>query len=682
MPTLKGAAERAGELRAELNRHNRLYYVLAQSQISDAEYDELMRELRAIESEHPELAAPDSPTQRVGASPSPEFAEVVHPVPLLSLSNVSTEEELAAWHRRVCELLDIDGFEMVCELKIDGLAVALTYEDGVLVRGATRGDGERGEDVTANLRTIRTVPLRLEGDDFPSLLEARGEVFFPGSAFDRYNKERLADDLPAYVNPRNAASGSLRQLDSRETARRPLDTLIYSIGRAEGGPAPRTHWKRLEALTRWGFKTNPWARRASTLAEVVTHYRTAEDARPGLDYGIDGLVVKVDDIGYQERLGHVGREPRWATAYKFPPEQVTTLLKEIRVNVGRTGALTPYAIFEPPVHVGGVMVHQASLHNEQDIRRKGIRHGICVVVQRAGDVIPQVVGPVGGATEESDYTLPERCPACDEPVRRDESEAVVRCVNARCPAQFVRLVEHFASRGAMDIEGLGEKLAVVLFEEGLVADVADILTLKYRRDTLVALERMGEKSADNLLDGIEKAKARPLSRLILGLGILHVGGEVAELITRRFGSLGDLRKASGEGSLAETLLEIDGIGPRIAASVAGWFDHPGNRKIIQKLRSAGVDPIAETSQETGDLPLAGKRFVVTGRLQHLSRAEAQARIKLLGGSVTSSVSGRTDFLVAGADPGSKLDAARRLGVNVLDEEEFLALVSEHEGELA
>jgi DNA ligase (NAD+) len=669
MTSPKKIADRADELRAQLNRHNRLYYVLDSPEIGDAEYDGLMVELRGIEAEYSELATLDSPTQRVGAPPVPEFAEVTHPEPLLSLSNVFDDDELDAWARRITEFLEIDQFDMVCETKIDGLAVALTYENGLLVRAATRGDGTRGEDVTANIRTIKSIPLRLEGDDYPPLLEARGEVYFPRNAFEAYNAERVEADLPPYVNPRNAAAGSLRQLDSRETAKRPLDAWMYSIGRAQGALIPASHSARLSALGSWGFKVNTVIA-AADLQAVRDAYETTLANRFDLNYDIDGMVVKVDDTSLQERLGFVGREPRWATAYKFPPEQVTAILTEIRVSVGRTGALTPYAYFEEDVHVGGVVVHQATLHNEQIIRAKGIAQGQRVIVQRAGDVIPQVVGPAAGVPEDDSYRIPNECPVCGEPVAEDDSEAVVRCVNGRCPVQAQRLLEHFASRGAMDIEGLGEKMAVTLYEEGLVEDIADIYSLgdPDKQQRMVALDRHGEKSVEKLLAGIERSKSQSLARLLLGLGILHVGGENAELLANRFGRMQLIRKAT-----EEELVAIDGVGPRIAASVREWFTHEGNRVILCKLLKAGVNPIQD-AVEPSDLALTGKRFVVTGRLEGYSRPEAQALIKSLGGAVASAVSRRTDYLVAGSDPGSKLEKAQKLEIRVLDEAEFIDLI--------
>jgi len=674
MPQTQITKARALELREQLNRLNHQYYVANQSDSTDAEYDALMQELRAIEAEHPDLLSPDSPTQRVGAPTAPEFTEVTHPVPLLSLSNVFADDDLVAWHRRVSEFLEIDEFPMVCEVKVDGLAIALTYEDGVLVRGATRGDGLTGEDVTANIRTIGSIPLRLQGDDYPQRLEVRGEIYFPKKAFDAFNEERVAEGLPPYMNPRNSASGSLRQLDSRETAKRPLNVWLYSIGWAEGGLVPQSHSGRLEAMSGWGFRVNPWTSAVPDLNGVRDAYARAIEEREGLDYLIDGMVIKVDDVGYQDRLGFVGREPRWATAYKFPPEQVSAVLDEIRVSVGRTGALTPYAYFEEGVQVGGVVVHQASLHNEQDINRKKIAAGQRVIVQRAGDVIPQVVGPTPGQPAPPEYRLPDLCPVCGEPVFRDTDEAVVRCVNGRCPVQTQRLIEHFAGRGAMDIEGLGEKMAVLLFNEGLVHDVADIYALNAEETQirLKEMEGLGELSVQRLLEGIEASKKQPLPRLLFGLGVLHVGAEVGELLADRFGSLEGVMDAS-----EEELIAIEGIGPRIAASVRDWSQQDGNLNIVQRLIDSGVDPRQER-REPQDLPWSGLRFVVTGKLEAFSRPEAQARIKSLGGAVSSSVSGKTNYVVVGEEPGSKYDKAVRLEVPVLDEQAFLSLLSEVE----
>ncbi len=661
------ASGRAAQLRRVLNRANRLYYVEQSPELSDDEYDGLLRELDAIERRFPRLLTADSPSRRVGAPPAPEFAEVVHPTPLLSLSNSADREEFEAWHRRARELLEIDEFEMVCELKIDGLAIACTYENGLLTRAATRGDGLRGEDVTANVRTIRTVPLSLAGDDVPEIVELRGEVFFPIGAFNRFNRELEEAGQPTYVNPRNTASGALRQLDSRKTADRPLEVFFYTIGYGEGA-LPGTQWDALQAIRRWGGKTNDWARRVSSVDEAVEAYEAAAAERPALDYGIDGMVVKVDRLDLQERLGSVGRDPRWATAYKFPAERVRTRLVEIGINVGRTGSLNPYAILDPVV-VGGVTVSRATLHNAQDINEKEIRAGIDVIVQRAGDVIPQVVGPADPLTCEQAaevYRLPERCPVCSGPTVEPEDQAVTLCVNSACAAQFERLLQHFASRGAMDVEGLGERVAQDLARRGLAKDVADLFSLKDKRDELLAIDKMGEKRVDNLLQAIEAAKSQPLPRLLFGLGIIGVGSEVAEWLSRRFRSLSGLQDAT-----AEELLEVDGIGPVIAETVSAWMSSSNNRDLLRRLREAGVDPVDDTPAPPQDHPLAGKTVVVTGRLESMSRAEAQSKIKALGGKATGSVSKKTGYLVAGEEAGSKYDKAVRLGVPVLDEAAFL-----------
>jgi DNA ligase (NAD+) len=684
--TSKSAAKRAAALRDTLNRANRLYYVEQAPDMSDAEWDAMLQELQTLEAEHPEILTPDSPTQRVGAPPSDGFAEVVHPSPMLSLGNVFDREELEAWHGRVSEYVEVDQFDINCELKIDGLAIAIHYENGVLVQAATRGDGIRGEDVTANIRTIKSIPLRLAGDDVPPDLEVRGEVFFPISAFEQFNAERAEQGLQTYVNPRNSASGSLRQLDSAETAARPLEAFIYSIS----GPASdmfQTQSGVLGALKHWGFKTNPWSRVASNLDGVGEAFNAASADRPELDYGIDGVVIKVDDLALQARLGTVGRDPRWATAWKFPAEQVTTTLKEIAINVGRTGSLTPYAILDP-VFVGGVTVSQATLHNADVIAEKDLRVGDLVIVQRAGDVIPQVVGLAPENKRVSDskpFDMPDRCPACNSAVVPDEEDVVIRCVNGRCPAQAVRLLEHFASRGAMDIEGLGEKLVAVLYQGDFVADVSDIFDLAGSREDLIAIDRMGEISVENLLKAIDGSKTQSLARLITGLGISHLGSENAELIANHFRSLKALINSSlraniwrhipiedkSHPNLVKSLVGIEGIGPTIADSVQGWMQLTSNLRILKNLEARGVEPPVVEKRDDGNLLFAGLRFVVTGRLDSLSRQEAQGRIKELGGSVSSSVSGKTDYVVVGVDPGSKYDSAIRLHVPVLEENQFL-----------
>ena len=657
--------KRLAELRSAINRHNHLYFVLDQPEVSDAEYDAMMRELRAIEDERPELVTPDSPTQRVGEAPAAGFAEVQHSRPMLSLANAFDDDEFLAWHRRVADLLEREEFEMVCELKYDGLAVALTYEERVFVRGATRGNGLVGEDVTSNLRTIRSIPLRVLGEA-PARFEVRGEVYFPKSEFRKFNEDREAQGLQTYANPRNTAAGSLRQLDPRNTAQRPLDIFVYSIGYSEG-VAYDTQWDTLEALAGLGFRVNGNNRLARSKQEALDFYHEWLEKFEELDYGCDGVVVKVNELDYQRHLGDVGREPRWAIAYKFPATQVVTQLLDIRVNVGRTGSINPYAVLEPVV-IGGATVKQATLHNQDYIRSKDLLIGDWVVVERAGEVIPQIVSVDTGrrAGDERPFEMPTTCPVCGGPIVRPEGESMSYCANPACPAQVVRLLEHFVSRGAMDIEGMGGKTGAALIEQGLVQDVADLYYLE--KESLLNLERMAEKSASNLLAGVERSKSRPLSRVLVALGIGHVGSEVGDLLARHFGTMEALMAAT-----EEDLAAIPTVGPKIAASVVAYFCSDANRKVIDKLRDAGVRLADEERAERSEQVLAGLRFVVTGRLPGFSRSEIEGRIKDLGGSVGSSVSRKTSYLVAGEDAGSKLADAERLGVEVLDEEMFLKL---------
>ncbi len=657
----------AASLRDALNRHNHLYHVLDRPEISDARYDALFRQLREIEDAHPDLVTPDSPTQRVGAEPAEGFVQVRHPAPMLSLGNAFNEGELVAWHRRVAGLLETDRFDMVCELKYDGLAVALTYESGVLIRGATRGNGAVGEDVTRNLRTIKSVPLRVMGRA-PEQFEARGEVLFPKSAFHRFNEQRAAAGLPAYANPRNTAAGSVRQLDPRETAKRPLDIFIYSLGHT-GGPAPETHWDTLSDLESMGFKVNPNNRLVHSIEEAMYYYRHWVEGAEGLDYGCDGVVIKVDRLDYQQHLGVVGREPRWAIAYKFPATQEITQVRGISVNVGRTGTMNPFASLEP-VNVGGAVVKQATLHNEDYIRSKDIRTGDWVVVERAGEVIPQVVKVLacrrtGG---EQPFVMPSDCPSCGRPVVKPEDEAMSYCRNPGCPAQLVRLMEHFISRGAMDVDGLGVMQVAALLEKGLIQDVADLYGLASKRAEMLEIERMGEKSVSNLLEAIEASKDRPLSRVLVGLGITHVGSEVAEALSRQFRSVDALIDAA-----EADLLAVPSVGPKIASSVADYLANEANRRVIEKLREAGVRLMDEAAAEPTGQPLTGLRFVVTGRLERFSRSEVEDRLKELGASVSGSVSRKTDYLIAGEGAGSKLSEALKLGVKTLDEAGFIKL---------
>ena len=664
--------DRITELRDRIDYHNHRYFVLDDPEISDAQYDDLMRELRAIEAERPELVTPDSPTQRVGAEPLDGFTQAEHPVPLLSLGNAFDDEEFLAWHARVADLLEEPQFDMVCELKFDGLAVALTYEDGLLTRGATRGNGVVGEDVTSNMRTIRSIPLRVPAAA-PRRFEVRGEVIFPKSKFEAFNERRIADGLPPYAHPRNTAAGSVRQLDPRTTAERPLDIFVYTLGYAEPMEFD-THWQTLSALAALGFKTNPNSALVHTPDEALDYCKRWVEGWEALDYGCDGVVVKVNRFDYQRHLGVVGREPRWAIAYKFPATQATTRLLDIAVNVGRTGSINPYAVLEP-VNINGVTVRQATLHNADYIRSKDLRVGDWVVVERAGEVIPQVVSSIVSkrAGDERAFEMPGECPSCAQPVVRAEGEAAHLCVNAACPAQLVRLLEHFVSKGAMDIEGLGIKQTTVLLEKGLIRQVADLYTLN--RDDLLELERFGETSVANLLAAIEASKSRPFSRVLVAVGIQHVGGEVAELLARHFPSIDALMDAS-----QEDLEAVQSIGPKIAEAVVAYFANESNRAVIEKLRTVGVTMEAEQSEETVEQVLDGLRFVVTGRLERFSRSEITGRIKDLGGAVSGSVSKKTDYLVAGEDAGSKLGDAEKLGVPVITEDDLLDLVASRSGE--
>ena len=666
---IKGRLE---QLRKDITYHNHRYYVLDDPVISDADYDRLLRALRELEEQYPELITPDSPTQRVGATPAEGFPKTQHMVPMLSLTNAFDFQELEAWYRRTKERLEGAEFDMVCELKIDGAAVSLTYEDGRLVRGATRGDGYTGEDVTQNLRTVKSIPLVLLGQP-PRVLEVRGEVYMPKESFRELNEERVARGDAPYANPRNSGAGSLRQLDPRMTASRNLDIFVYGLGYTEDGSMPERHWDALIRLKETGFKTNPHNTRCSSLGEVEEIYRTWLDNRHHLPYGTDGLVVKVDSYQYQDILGYVGREPRWAAAYKFPAEQATTRLLNIGINVGRTGSLNPFAILDP-VNVSGVTVKMATLHNEEDIHRKDIRIGDWVIVERAGEVIPQIVGPVEERRtgEETVFLMPEICPICGTQVVKPESEAMHRCPNSSCPAQFFELLKHFVSRGAMDIDGLGEQWCRVLIDQGLVANLADVYYVNTGQ--LLALDRMGEKLAAKIMHSIESSKERPLARVIYALGILHVGSEMAELLTQRYSSIDQLFRAT-----QDELASIPGIGPKIASSIVAYFRVEGNLQVIEELRRAGVKLAQQTPTgeevHLGDLPLVGRSFVLTGTLASMSRSGAEARIKELGGSTSSNVTRKTDYLVVGDDPGSKLESGRRLGTGLLDEREFLELLN-------
>ena len=669
---VQASAKRAVELRREINAHNHRYYVLDDSTISDAEYDRLLQELRGLESEYPELLTPDSPTQRVGAAPADGFTQVAHSAPMLSLANAFNREDLENWFRRTKALVDDAEFDLICELKIDGLAVNLTYENGMFIQGATRGEGSVGEDVTQNLRTIKSIPLSLlEGA--PDRLEVRGEVYLPIPEFRRLNEEQAASGKPLYANPRNTGAGSVRQLDSKITASRNMQVWVYSlIGAGSGGASSPVegHWEALELLKDLGFRINPHNRICKTIEEVIDFYNHWVEARHELPYEADGVVVKVSSLALQDTLGVVGREPRWAIAYKFPAQQAVTRLLEIGINVGRTGSLNPYAVLEPVV-VSGATVRNASLHNEEDIHRKDIRLGDWVTIERAGDVIPHVLGPVldRRTGDEQEFHMPSHCPVCSTAIVKPEDEAMHRCPNTSCPAQFFELLKHFVSKGATDIDGLGERWCQILIDQGMVTDLAGLYTLE--KDQLLQLDRMGDKLATRILANIELSKQKSLPRLLFALGIIHVGSEVAELLTQAYNSIDEIAAAT-EAELAE----IPGIGPKIAASIASYFQVEANKSVIEKLRASGVRMDQDERQtHTEGLSLAGKTFVVTGTLSGFSRSDSESRIKELGGKVTSSITRNTDYLVVGESPGSKLAAAERLGTEVLDEAAFIELLA-------
>jgi DNA ligase (NAD+) len=657
---------RIEELRELIRHHNRLYYAEDAPEISDAEYDALYKELEALEAQYPELATADSPTQRVGAEPLEGFEQVRHDVPMLSLQNARKLEDLYEWDARVRRLLgneEESQLRYVTELKIDGLAVSLLYEGGRYVRGATRGNGALGEDVTANLRTIRSVPQKLSGD-YPELLEVRGEVYIPLDKFEKFNERQQAEGKNPFANPRNLAAGSVRQLDSRITAQRPLNIFCYGVG--EGGERYESHSATLEALKSYGLRVSPYKvhEEIETVVEECAYW-TRE--RGSLGYQIDGVVVKVDSREQQLALGSVAKAPRWAIAYKFEPLAARTRLNEIVVNVGRTGALAPQALLDP-VNVGGVTISRATLHNEDYIKEKDICIGDVVVVERAGDVIPQVARPVPEERtgEEYPFVMPEECPVCGEPVSRPEGESITRCVNARCPAQSLEHIIHWASKNAMDIEGLGEKVATKLFDLGLIKDVADIYELK--AEQLESLEGFAKKSAANLVRAIDKSKDQPFPRVLYGLGIRHVGSVTAGLIAERF----DCHELLG-GVSVEQLAEIEGIGHVVARSVVDYFALEDNRDLVKRLMAAGLK-FRRTAKENTAGPLTGKKIAVTGALSR-PRSYFVGRLKEAGGTLASSVSRNTDYLLAGEEAGSKLEKARTLGVKVLDEAAFEELLS-------
>ena len=659
------AQKRVAVLRDRIRHHNHAYYVLDEPEISDSEYDQLFQELKALEAAHPQLVTPDSPTQRVGAKPLEQFETVSHTIPMLSLENAFNEEQVVAFDKRIKRFLGRDGAVLyTAEPKLDGVAVELVYEDGTLTEASTRGDGYTGEDITTNVRTIASVPLALlkkNGVSLPERLEVRGEVYISTDGFKKLNTVRLSTGEAPFANPRNAAAGSLRQLDPRITAERPLDIFCYGVGSAVDLPI-RSHWEMLQFLKKIGLRVNPHIRPQVPLREVLAFYHYLVAHRHDFSFEMDGMVVKVDDLDMQKELGEKSRSPRWAIAYKFPGTQATTRVLNIDVQVGRTGALTPVAYLDP-VSVGGVTVSRATLHNEDEIGKKDIRVGDTVLVQRAGDVIPEVVKviPAKRIGNEIRFSMPDHCPVCRSAVFRPEGEAVRRCVNANCLAQVKGRVKHFASKGAFNIDGLGEKLVNQMVDEGLVRSFADLFSLKEKK--IASLERMGEKSASNLCRALEKSKDMTLSRFIYALGIRHVGNHVADVLAKAFKSLERIMFAT-----EEELLAIHEIGPQVSESVRAFFKNPENRHSIERLLAFGVRITSGAVGRAGKL--AGKTFVLTGSLDMFTRAEAKARIEASGGKVTTSVSSKTDYVVMGDKPGSKAKKAKELGVAVITEKVF------------
>ena len=668
---MSNPAQRIATLRDELHAHAYRYYVLDTPSIPDADYDRLYRELEALEAAHPELITSDSPTQRVGAPPDTAFAPIQHRLPMLSLANAFNEQEVRDFDRRARERTDVASLRYVVEPKMDGLAVSLTYEHGRLVQAATRGDGRTGEDVTANVRTIRRVPLRLQGEA-PTLVEIRGEIYLPLKGFHAMNRRLEAEGAKTFVNPRNAAAGALRQLDPAMTAQRPLDLVCYALGAMESGELPETHAEVLEQLRSWGLPVSDLNTVVDSVDGCLARYQHLQTQRPELPYEIDGVVYKVDSLALRAELGQVARAPRWAIAHKFPAEEASTRLLDVEFQVGRTGALTPVARLDP-VFVGGVTVSNATLHNMDEIERKDVRIGDRVVVRRAGDVIPEVarVLPDARGDDVRPVQAPDQCPVCGSAVVRAEGEAVVRCSGGLvCSAQREAALRHFVSRRAMDVDGLGDKLIQQLVANGRVQSPADLFTLT--AEELAGLDRMGAKSAANLVAALERARETELARLIFALGIREVGEVTAAALAAAFGDLDPLMQAE-----EADLLAVPDVGPIVARHVRSFFDQPDNRRVIEALRERGVRwPAVEPPEDTGQAqPLAGKTFVVTGTLDGLSRDEAKARIQQAGGKVTSSVSKKTDYLVAGADPGSKLEKARSLGVAIIDQAELEALLT-------
>jgi len=666
-PDLK-IIEKVQELRELINRHNHLYYVLDNPEISDAEYDRLFDELLALEKAHQTLVSSDSPTQRVGASPLEEFETVRHALPMLSLNKAMSEPDFIDFHRRVLELTEVpeEKIRYTVEPKFDGLAVELVFNDGVFQSAATRGDGIRGEDVSLNLRTVKSIPLRLMGKLNPQLIEVRGEVIMNKKDFSKLNKGRAETDEPLFANPRNAAAGSVRQLDPKITSTRPLSMYAYGIGRIEGNRLDN-HWDSLRYLKKLGFKISRYVESCETIEQVKAYYQRILARRDDLPYEIDGIVIKVDKFRLQEKMGELSRSPRWAIAWKFPAQQEHSKIKDIIISVGRTGALTPVALLEP-VRVGGVLVSRASLHNEDELTKKDVRIGDKVIVQRAGDVIPEVVKVIASERtgQERTFSMPNQCPVCGSRVERPEGEAIHRCTGMGCPAQIKENLAHFSSKGAMGIEGVGHKYLEQMVDKGIIKDQADLYLLT-KRD-LMSMERMGDKLAENMLQAIDESKHPVLSRLIYALGIRNVGSHLAEVLAKNFGSIESIANQS-----REDLIQVHEIGPIVAQSIENFFHNPKNLKVLEKLKEGGVNFPVEKS-EIGEKPLAGKSFVLTGSLDAFTRDEAGRIVKDMGGRVTTSVSKKTDYLILGKEPGSKRDKAERLGIKILTETDFKKMV--------
>jgi len=659
--------ERIERLRAEIEYHNYRYYVLDDPVISDSEYDRLMRELESLETEHPEFLSPNSPTQRVGAKPLEEFSTVTHTIPMLSLANAMSAQEVVDFDKRVKKLLGVSQIDYVIEVKIDGLAVELVYINGEFTLGSTRGDGFTGEDITQNLKTIRSIPMRLLETDkvpIPERLEVRGEIYMGRKEFEELNRKREVTGEPVFANPRNAASGSVRQLDSRITASRKLNIFCYAMGQITGVEIA-THIEFLEYLRKWGFRVNPYTRLCHSLEEIFEHYNYIKSIRDEIPYEIDGTVIKVNRLDYQAMLGQVSRSPRWAIAYKFESHEEETVIKDIIVGVGRTGALTPVAVLEP-VNIGGVVVERATLHNEDEIKRKDIMKGDHVIVTRAGDVIPEVVRVLNEKRTGSEmpFVMPDTCPVCGEHVVRPEGEAIRRCVNINCPAQIKGRIIHFASKRAMDIDGLGEKLVDQLVDRGIVSQVSDLYYLT--KEQLAGLERMADKSAQNIIDAIENSKRRPFNRFIYALGIRHVGEHISGLLAEHYKDIESLMEAK-----EDELMNIPEIGPEVANSIVLFFQDEKNRKTMEKMIDAGVE--IEYARE-GDRPLEGTVFVFTGALKTMTRDDAKKMVESLGAKTSNSVGKKVNFVVAGEEAGSKLDKARQMGIKIIDEDEFLQII--------